>query len=108
MGYRPGGPGQFLIGPGPRNGGVYDTGVSVLAIALHALIWVLVIMALIWLAREIIRAIDRRGRHPAPPPASPAIAELDMMYARGELSRADYLVRRTDLAGPPPPVPPSG
>ena len=108
MGRGPGGPGQFLMGPGPRGGGGYDAGVSVLAIALHALVWVLVIMALIWLAREIIRAIERNKRHQSPPPPSPAIAALDLMYARGELSRADYLVRRTDLAGPPPPVPPAG
>lgn len=107
MGNGPGGgPGQFLIGPRPRGFGGYDTGVSVLAIALHALIWVLIIMALVWLAREIIRLIQRGPRHHVPPPPSPAIAELDMMYARGELSRADYLVRRTDLAGPPPPVQP--
>jgi uncharacterized membrane protein len=103
-----GGPGQFFFGRGPGGFGGYDTGVSVLAIALRALIWVLVIMALVWLAREVLRLIQRGPRHHVPPPPSPAIAELDMMYARGEISRADYLVRRTDLAGAPPPAPPAG
>jgi hypothetical protein len=35
------------------------------------------------------------------------VAELDMLYARGEVSRADYLVRRADLIGTPPEAPPA-
>ncbi|HEV7678244.1 MAG TPA: SHOCT domain-containing protein [Candidatus Dormibacteraeota bacterium] len=52
------------------------------------------------------------GRHTPPPPAlySPALAELDLRYARGEITREEYLQRRADLAahlgGPPPMAPP--
>jgi putative membrane protein len=52
------------------------------------------------------------GRHvaPPPPPHSPALAELDLRYARGEVSREEYLQRRADLighlGGPPPPASP--
>lgn len=103
--------GHFVQPPGggfPRGGGfgAHDSVASILAICLRFAVWVLVILAVVWLAREVLRAIQRWPRHHLPPPPSPAIAELDMMYARGELSRADYLVRRTDLAGAPP-APPS-
>jgi hypothetical protein len=36
---------------------------------------------------------------------SPAVAELELRYARGEINRADYLGRRADLGGPPPAAP---
>jgi len=36
------------------------------------------------------------------------MAELDMLYARGEVSRTDYLTRRADLTGVPPPGPLAG
>jgi len=39
---------------------------------------------------------------------NPAMAELEMLYARGEVSRDDYLTRRADLSGVPPPAPPAG
>ncbi|HEX4756016.1 MAG TPA: hypothetical protein VH661_09750 [Candidatus Dormibacteraeota bacterium] len=89
----------------PFRGGV-DGGVSVLAIVLRFTIWVLLILAAVWLLREILTAWRIR-RAAAPPPLPPAVAELDMLYARGEVSRADYLVRRADLIGTPPEAPPA-
>jgi uncharacterized membrane protein len=44
---------------------------------------------------------------------SPALAELDLRYARGEVSREEYFQRRADLLGTPaavaptPPAPPT-
>ncbi len=50
--------------------------------------------ALAWLLRNLMSDSDRgaegRGR---------VRQELDMRYARGELSREDYLQRRADLIG---------
>lgn len=98
---------QALNGPFP--GGVghpgFDSGVSVLAIVLRFTLWVLVLLAVVWFAREVLRAVAARSHHRTPPP-SPAVAELELRYARGEINRADYLGRRADLGGPPPAVPP--
>ena len=49
--------------------------------------------------------IARHWRQPLPPPAaaatppSPALHELDLRYARGEIERTDYLERRADITG---------
>jgi hypothetical protein len=110
-----GGGGELLARGGPvvnglqpfALGGRVDGGVAVLATVLRFTIWVLVILAAVWLLREILTAIRVR-RATAPPPPNPAMAELEMLYARGEVSRADYLTRRADLAGVPPPAPPAG
>lgn len=85
----------------------FDTGVSVLAVVLRFTVWVLLIIAAVWVIREILATI--RARRPsAPPQPNPALAELEMLYARGEVTRADYLSRRADLAGIPPPATPPG
>jgi hypothetical protein len=82
-----------------------DTGVSVLAIVLRFTVWILVILAAVWVVREVLAAIrGRRGL--TPPPPNPAVAELEMLYARGEVSRTDYLTRRADLTGVPHTAPP--
>lgn len=97
---------QALNGPSPlvvgRPG--YDSGVSVLAIVLRFTLWVLVLLAVVWFAREVLRIVAARSHHRIPPP-SPAVAELELRYARGEINRADYLGRRADLGGPPPAAP---
>jgi uncharacterized membrane protein len=92
-----------LAGPA---GGV-DTGVSVLAIVLRFTLWVLIILAVVWVVREILAMV--RATHAAAPRTrhTPALAELEMLYARGEVKRADYLTRRADLTGIPPPTPPA-
>ncbi|HEY0410704.1 MAG TPA: SHOCT domain-containing protein [Candidatus Dormibacteraeota bacterium] len=49
--------------------------------------------------------IARNWHRPLPPPTagatapSPAVHELDLRYARGEIERADYLQRRADITG---------
>ena len=105
------GNGSMPFAPGPvRIGGGhlgYDAGVSVLAIALRFTIWILIILAVVWIVREILRAIQAHTHRPVPPsPPSPAITELEMLYARGEVSRTDYLARRADLGAHSPPAAP--
>ncbi|HZU73306.1 MAG TPA: SHOCT domain-containing protein [Acidimicrobiales bacterium] len=101
---------------GPRQGGFPVLGVLIL-IAL-ALLLALGVVALIryWRTGAVVSG------HPAPrpwfgppagpPPFDPALHELRMRYARGELSREEFLQRLVDLGGPaappgaPPPPPP--
>jgi hypothetical protein len=87
--------------------GVHSGAADVLAIVLGFTIWVLVILAVAWLLNELMATIRARSAS-APPTPNPAMAELEMLYARGEVSRADYLTRRADLTGVPPPAPPAG
>jgi putative membrane protein len=76
----------------------------------HGLFTLLVVIAIV--AGVVL--IARHWRQPVPPPAagatppSPALHELDLRYARGEIDRADYLERRADIAGAvAPAAPPS-
>ena len=101
---------EFFGGGGPFRGvpgyGV-DTGVSVLAIVLRFTLGVLLIVAAVYVIREILATI--RGRRALMPPVpNPAAAELEMLYARGEVSRTDFLTRRADLTGVPHSAPPPG
>ena len=88
---------------------------------LHGLFSLLILIALIVGVVLVVRMYLRRpvpwGAHP--PPRNPAMDELDLRYARGEVDRADYLQRRADLSdrtgtpsapGRPPttPSPPAG
>ena len=65
-----------------------------------ALFWVVVLALLvagaIWLARTLTRPSN-----PSSGPGS-ARAELDLRYARGDLTREEYLQRRADLEGGQP------
>jgi hypothetical protein len=104
--YGPGGPGASALNAVRFPGGHgVDTGVSVLAIVLRFTVWVLLILAAVWVIREILAAVRTR-RAGAPPLPSAAVTELEMLYVRGEVSRADYLTRRADLTGVPHTAPP--
>lgn len=50
----------------------------------------------------VVRWLARRPRYAAAMPvmASPAVGELDMRYARGEVDREEFLRRRADLLTP--------
>lgn len=83
-----------------------SNGVSVLAIVLRFTFWVLVLGVIAWGAYELLTEWRRRSAaHPGQ--RSAALLELDMLYARGEVKRADYLTRRADLTGTPPPAAPA-
>ena len=81
---------------------------------IHDLFWLLIVVALVVGTFLVVRALLSR---PAPPrpfyppgpggPMPPALAELDLRYARGEIGRDEYLQRRADLTGQPPPAGPS-
>ncbi|MDB5064937.1 MAG: hypothetical protein JWM18_1371 [Chloroflexi bacterium] len=83
----------------------------------HGLFTLLVVAAIV--AGAVL--IARNWHRPLPPPAagatppSPALHELDLRYARGEIERTEYLQRRADITGvdaaggtaPAPGTPPS-
>jgi putative membrane protein len=67
----------------------------------------LVIAAIVYLVRAFLLVRARTPRA-APPFRSPGLDELDVRYARGEVTRDEYLQRRADLGGiAPPPAPAS-
>jgi uncharacterized membrane protein len=86
---RPGG-GGMLHGAGP---------------ALGHLLPLLFLVAMTLAVVLVVIALTRRPRvaHPQPM-VSPVISELELRYARGEISREDFLQRRADLTGGPAPA----
>lgn len=89
---------------------------------LRVVIAMVVITALAALvAYLVVRFTNRRGGHapmtatpvptmamagPAPSVADAALEQLRMRYARGDVSRADYLQAAADLGAPVPEAPP--
>jgi putative membrane protein len=64
----------------------------------QALVWLLVVAAAILLVAWLFRRISRER---APVTTNRARAILDERYARGELTRDEYLAMRRDLEGSP-------
>jgi uncharacterized membrane protein len=84
----------------------------VLATVLRFVAVLLVIAAIVYVARSFLQARAQTPHHAPPALRSPGHDELDLRYARGEVTRTEYLERRADLSGiapppPPPPPPPS-
>jgi putative membrane protein len=84
-----GGPGFGLMGG--WGGGLFPfSGIFSL------LILALVIVAVVWLVRAILRPQDRAPRGER---ASAGLDILDQRYARGEINRDEYLQKRADVRG---------
>ena len=60
------------------------------------LLLALIIAALVWLVRTILRPQDREPRAGR---AAAGLAVLDQRYARGEINRDEYLQKRADALG---------
>ena len=77
---------------------------------IHVLVFAAVVVLVVFLIRRLFG--DHHHAHhgswtaPPPPPAhaDPALNEARLRYARGEISRDDYLRIATDLTGQPPPA----
>ncbi len=68
-------------------------------------VFVLFWIGVVWLIATLVR----RDRDAGPPPAPrrpPALDVLEERYARGEISREEFVERRTVLLGGDPPSPP--
>ena len=64
------------------------------------LFWIAVIVVAVLLLRQEMPHLERRFG------SSPALRLLEERYARGEISRDEFLERRAVLLGQPPPPPP--
>lgn len=78
----------------------------VLATVLRFVALLLVIAAIVYLVRSFLLSRAQPSRY-ATPFRSPGLDELDLRYARGEVTRSEYLERRADLTGTAPPPPPT-
>lgn len=78
----------------------------------HLIFWALILAAVVWLVVWLVRSPHHgvlHDHHPAPRPVDTALQEARMRYARGEMTREEFLQISTDLGGPPtiPPQPPA-
>jgi putative membrane protein len=86
-------------------------------------VWLLVLVAIITTVLLVARSSRRHASHPHQWSGgqwqgyghagwqSPGLHELDLRYARGEITRDEYLQRRADMLSlpvPPPGGPPPG
>lgn len=94
--------------------GFYPTWGAIVGLVLFALM----VASIVWLIVVLVRG-PRRGWWSGPSATgagwygaqtyrSPALDELDVAYARGQLSREEYFRRRADLTGWSPPGPGRG
>lgn len=67
---------------------------------LHDLFFLIGLLIVVVAAVLIVRWLLRRPHLAAAGPMPPALTELDIRYARGEIERDDYLQRRADLINP--------
>ena|SRR5438309_11263744 len=91
---------------GPEHDAAWQHGLFLLLIVIALVIGV-VLLTRMWL---LARPHGGRFSATAQPPHSPALTELDLRYARSEVTREEYLQRRADLLGHTPqlPGPPAG
>jgi putative membrane protein len=92
----------------------WQSGFHLLPLLLFAILIGVLVWGVLRLSSQGVLASARAGSSPAgpmppagPPPRDqahdPAMQELRVRYARGELDRSDFLERSADLGGPPTP-----
>ena len=77
-----------------------DSGTVTLGLVLHFILWLIALALAAWVIAELSQWLRRRG----------PLTSLEDRYARGELSREEFLRRRADLMAvrDGAPVPPAG
>jgi putative membrane protein len=74
-------------------------------IAPNLILFVLVAVVVVVVVVVVVAATHSSTPPPPSPPlppqrlSSPALSELDLRYARGEIERDEYLRRRSDILG---------
>jgi uncharacterized membrane protein len=97
-----------------RLGGIENSfgGVEILGLILMIILWAAVITTLVFAVRALIIYGKRNGQPPTeavptasvddevtPPVGPQVLAILEERYAKGELTREEFLERKQDLAG---------
>lgn len=62
-------------------------------------IWLIVLIAIVALVVWLVRSSGPSGTHYLPPRRSAGLDVLEERYARGEISRDEYLQKKKDIAG---------
>jgi putative membrane protein len=90
MGYGYGyGPGWGMMG----GWGGYGYGV------MHMVVWVVVLVAIVALVVWLVRTLAAPAAHQLPSRRSAGLDVLEERYARGEINRDEYLLKKKDIAG---------
>src|SRR5437879_2444982 len=100
---------RHMVHPyGPYGPQIQPAGYPIWYFWLHLMGDLLILALIVVGVVLLIKALSHRPPHAVH--QSPVLAELEMRYARGEISREEFLQRRADLTGvamPPAPVAPS-
>jgi putative membrane protein len=65
------------------------------------LVWLAQVALFVGLLVLVVMLLRRDRRHPGPAPRPPSLGILEERYARGEISREEFLERRSVLLGRP-------
>ena len=88
-----------MLGYGPDWGMMGGWGATGWIGPLHMIIWllvfVLVIAALVWFVRAMVRPLDRSRSERR----SAGLDVLEERYARGEIGRDEFLQKKRDISG---------
>lgn len=93
--------------------GTFNDPVAWWAYGIHIAWDLFLVLAVILVVILLVRAFSHRPAWGGSHHHNAALAELDLRYARGELTREEYFQRRADLSGTPagpapaPPTPPA-
>lgn len=79
---------QGLLQPRPDH-----SGIAIAALILHFVAFILLLITAIVITAMVLRY--KRGRHAGT--RSAALTELETLYARGDVTREEFLTRRADL-----------
>jgi len=83
----------------------FGGGVEIFHIIFMVLLFAAVAMLVVWLVTSFRRGqLVHEHSHPARATSDTALQEARMRYARGEMSREDFLQVSTDLGGGAPPL----
>ena len=63
------------------------------------IVWVVVLIAIVALVVWLVRSSASAGMHPLSARRSPGLEVLEERYARGDISRDEYLQKKKDIGG---------
>ena len=79
----------------------FGAGIWAWFVLMHLIGWMIFVGVVVWIAMVLFRPSTRSAWPVSGAPAPPHSAreQLDQRYARGEISREEYLQKKTDMGG---------